>query len=137
MLRAFYRTLLRACPPRVRRELGAEMEDVFMHCLDVARRRGGWLGGSFGVGRGVIDLLAFAAASRLDEREGPRPVPGPESGRRSSFMFRRHEFNSAWRQMRQRPFGSGAIIFMLALGLGASTAMFSVVYGVLLRPLPF
>ncbi|HEX7778819.1 MAG TPA: ABC transporter permease, partial [Vicinamibacterales bacterium] len=35
------------------------------------------------------------------------------------------------------PVFSAAIVLMLALGLGASTAMFSVVYGVLLKPLPF
>jgi predicted permease len=52
-------------------------------------------------------------------------------------MFQRHEISSALRQMRRQPFGSAAIVLMLALGIGASTAMFSVVYGVLLKPLPF
>jgi len=52
-------------------------------------------------------------------------------------MFKRHEITAVWRQMRQRPIGTAAIVLMLALGIGASTAMFSVVYGVLLRPLPF
>jgi putative ABC transport system permease protein len=39
--------------------------------------------------------------------------------------------------MRRAPGFSTAAIFTLALGLGATTAMFSVVYSVILRPLPF
>ena len=41
------------------------------------------------------------------------------------------------RLMRAQPALTAAIVLMLALGIGATTAMFSVVQGVLLRPLPF
>lgn len=41
------------------------------------------------------------------------------------------------RLMRSRPAMTTAIVVMLALGIGATTAIFSVVYGVLLKPLPF
>ena len=37
---------------------------------------------------------------------------------------------------RDRGFGAAALL-MLALGIGATTAMFSLVYGILLRPLPY
>jgi predicted permease len=46
-------------------------------------------------------------------------------------------FPFAFRQLRKKPGFSLTIIFTLALGIGATTAIFSLIEGVLLRPLPF
>src|ERR1039458_6344457 len=61
---------------------------------------------------------------------------------RDSWGFRTIEsvlqdFRHALRALRRAPGFTITIVITLGLGLGASTAIFSVVNGVLLRPLPF
>src|SRR4029450_9066674 len=79
----------------------------------------------------------FAASVR---REWRAPEPVDAGGNRPAFRsmkMKGQDVRAVMRFLPHPPFLSGAIVLMLALGLGASTAIFSVVYGVLLKPLPF
>ena len=47
------------------------------------------------------------------------------------------DFKYGFRQLRKNLGATAVMVFTLALAIGATTAIFSVVYGVLLRPLPY
>ncbi len=80
-------------------------------------------------------VLAQHMAS-LRQAQVPTPItPGASTGHVLSDLWQdvRYAARIFWKQ----PAFASTTVLTLALGIGATTAIFSVVYGVLLKPLPF
>ena len=90
------------------------------------------------VEREMADVPALLRAARAARRRRSIPPPEPPSGgpfRLASAFCRDVGYGA--RLLLSRPSFTAVAVLTLALGIGANTAIFSVVHSVLLAPLPF
>ena len=137
-----YRLFALLLPASFRTTAAAELEEAAGACVARERASRGRPGVAWAWVCIVADILVAAVVLRWRGRAAqPGHGSQPRRSRLEALMDHVNELSrdvrQAWRSLRRQPGFLGVAVLTLALGLGANTAVFSVVYGVLWRPLPY
>jgi putative ABC transport system permease protein len=123
-----HRALLWLVPSGVRREYGAEMIATFEAAATDARGAG-----PLAVWRLLLhEILDLAWSRRASRPAGVAPEP-----RQRGEWIQVGAWRQAWRSLARRPAFLTATVVTLAFGAAVTTAVFSLVDTVLIKPLPY
>ena len=133
--RAVHRALLVLVARDVREAYRAEMIATFEAASADAGRRG-----AIAVWRLLLHEIKDLVIARRANR--PAGLPAQDGAAAATVAPRREwpqtsAWRQAWRSLRRRPAYLAAAVLTLAFGAGVTTAVFSLVDTVLLKPLPF
>jgi predicted permease len=135
-----YQWMLKAYPRRFREQFSSGMQYAFAAQLLEARRGGIWAVALFWL-RSLAHALWFGLGERLSRVRTTRHqgrLGKPANHRRPNRLGGiGREVRHAARRLLRSPGLTVTAVLSLTLGIGANTAIFSVVHGVLIEPLPY
>ncbi|MEM1249518.1 MAG: ABC transporter permease [Acidobacteriota bacterium] len=126
------RWILKVFPRSFRERMAADVVDTMDDALEAAST-----GQRSRLRRRLLAQLAWAAAVERVHSWIPSPRPTSHHERSSFLEDCIHDLRGALGTLLRKPAFSSTVIATLAIGLGSSTAMFTVVHGVLMEPLPY
>jgi putative ABC transport system permease protein len=130
---------VRAYPRRFRDRLGDDLQITYTRRVAEARAAGRVRALATAVS-GCLDTLASGLAERAADRRVTRQQSLPGASSRTTAMTLESiaaDTRLALRQFKRAPAFAAMVVATLAIGIGANSAIFSTVYAVLLKPLPY